>query len=275
MSDVKAILLDSGKNLITGSLAGFTAVGPTEFRIGSTAGFDPLKTDTDITGPLVFRGLSGLIQRRMIAFDTVRYTMTVTEKYGPFEIGNIVLFASHADGTSRALVKVVLPFKVTKRPSDPDVGATQPFPTPGARFTINVTIKHSIDADDVIVQVINPNYSSLPYFDTQFNIPPTLTNPYSVFAIHNDTRINTPVMVSKRADGSYWGIPFWQNLRSPKFGTIDGGTTGDGHLEDQGSFAWGYYYLTPNDLLDGVLGGTGYLQDNELGYVDIVGGSAY
>lgn len=275
MSDVKAVLLNSGKNLITGNLTGFTALGPTEFRIGNQAGFVPLKTETGPRGAMVFAGKSGLIQSRRLAEDTVRYTMTITEKYGPFDIGNIVMYASHADGMQRALFMVVLPFKVAKKVADPDAGSANPFPTPGSRFTINVTIKHSIEADDIIVEVIDPQFSSLPYFDTQFSVPPSITNPYATFVIHNDTRVNTPVLATKRGTGDYWGIPFFQNLRSPKFGVIDGGEMGDDHKEDQGSFAWGYFYLTPNDLLDGKIGGTGYIQDNDLGYVDVVGGVPY
>lgn len=275
MSDVSAILLQSGKKLITGALTGFTAIGPVKFRVGSLAGFEPDKLDTDIRGPLVFEGLAGLIQARQTADDTVRYTLTITEKFGPFDIGNIVLFASLGDGVEKALVSVVLPFSVKKYPADPDLGTTQPFPVPGSRFIVNITIKHSIDGDAVSVVVVPPEFSSLAYFDTEMTVPPSLVNPYSQFVIHNDSRTNTPTLGSKRADGSYWGIPFWQNLRSPKYGVIDGGRTGDGHKAEQGSFAWGYFYLTPDFDLSGQLGGTGYNQDNDLGYVDIVGGSPY
>lgn len=275
MADVLATLLDSGKFLLTGALTGFTALAPVKFRVGDLAGFTPDKGDSDIRGSLVFEGLSGLIQARQTAVDTVRYTLTITEAFGPFDIGNIVLFASLGDGVAKPFVSVVSPIRIKKKRSDPDVGATQPYPTPGSRFTINITIRHSIEGDDIVVEVVNPEFSSLPYFDTELNIPSSLVNPWSQFVIHNDTRVNTPVLASKRADGSYWGIPFWQNLRDPKFGTIDGGTVGDAHRLDQGSFLWGYYYLTPNDLLTGLVGGTGYIQDNALGYVDIVGGQAY
>lgn len=275
MADVKAVLLDSGKRLITGALTGFSALGPTKFRVGTSAAFEPLSTDTDITGGVVFEGLSGLIQSRRIADDTVRYTMVIPESYGPFQIGNIVMWASHSTGEEFPLVKVVLPFTVSKIVSDPDVGSQQPMPIPGNRFTINITIKHSIDADDVTVDVINPDFASLTFFDNEQNVPPPVLNPYFNFVVNFDTRTGTPSLVSQKDDGTQWGIPFWRNLRDPKFAVIDGGVVGDGRINDGHSFLWGYFYTTPNELLHGEVGGSGYVQDTEYGYAETVGGVAY
>ena len=275
MADVRAVVLNEGKTLVSGALAGFFAYGPTRFRVGTAAGFEPSSGDTDVRGRVVFTGLSGLIQRRKIAEDTVRYTLTITEKYGPFDIGNIVLFASAGDGPEKALISVVLPFTVKKEPSDPNLTASNPYPIPGSRFIVNITVKHTLDGGEAIVEIKNPNFSSLPYFDTEFSVPPALTNPYQQFTVHNDTRIDTPTLVTKRIDGSYWGIPFWQNYRSPKYGVIDGGVDGDDYTTEQGNFAWGYFYLTPDEVLDGQLGGSGYVQDNTLGYATVVGGASY
>lgn len=274
MADVKAVLLNDGKRLITGALAGFTGIAPVKFRVGDMAGFTPDVNDVDIRGQLVFEGLSGLMQARRLADDTVRYTLVITESYGPFYVGNIVMFAAHADNAPEALVSVVLPFKVKKTVSNPDIGALQPFPVPGSRLTINITIKHSIDGDDIVVQVVNPEFSSLPFFDLQTEVPPPAINPWSQFVIHNDTRLDTPTLITKRSDGTQWGIPFWQNFRSPKFGVIDGGTTGDNHKPNAGSFLWGYFYLTPNEYLKSIIGQSGYIQ-SELNYVGQVGGISY
>lgn len=274
MADVTAILLREGRRLLSGALAGMTGVGPTHFRVGPTAGFTPQDTDTDVRGGLAFEGKSGLIQIRMVAVDTVRYTMIITEAFGPFDIGNIVMYASNGDDNALPMFEVVLPFAVKKTRGDPDLNNATPFPSPGNRFTINVTIKHSLDGDDINIEVINPEFASLPVFDTQLNIPPAAINPWQQFVVHNDTRVNSPVVVSKDEAGQYWGIPFWQNLRSPKFGVIDGGVSGDNHLEEQGAFLWGYFYLTPNILLTGTLGSTGYIQDND-SYVGNIGGASY
>lgn len=274
-ADVKGLLLNDGKRLITGVLTGFSPIGPVKFRVGSTAGFTPNPNAVNVTGPLVFEGLTGLIQTRRIADDTVRYTMTIPESYGPFMIGNIVLYCAHVDNAPQALVQVILPFQVKKEKSNPDLANASPFPTPGNRFTINVTIRHSIESEEVTVEVINPEYSQLAYFDTQLEVPAPPLNPWGQFVVHRDTRMETPTLITKRSDGTYWGVPFWQNFRSPKFGVIDGGNTGDNHLGEPGSFLWGYFYLTPNSVLKGQIGGAGYIQDNNLGFTGTVGGESY
>lgn len=274
MADVKAILLNNGKRLLTGALTGFSAITPAKFRIGERAGFEPENTAVDVQGALVFEGLAGLMQVRRIADDTVRYTMMITENYGPFNIGNLVLYCAGADGVEQAMVHVVLPFTVRKELATPDLANPTPYPTPGSRFTINVTIRHSLEGDDIVVEVVNPEYSALPYYPTEQEIPASAINPWPQFVIHADTRIQTPTLVAKRSDGSYWGVPFWQNLRSPKFGVIDGGMVGDGHLGEFGSFLWGYYYLTPNSQLNGQVGGAGYITDLS-GYMATVGGMEY
>lgn len=275
MSDVESILLTAGKPLATGALAGFSAFGPTKFRVGAAANFAPNAAATDIRGSLVFEGKSGLMQTRMVAADTVRYTLTIPENYGPFDIGNVVMYASAADGKELPVVHVILPFAVSKMNANVDLDSASPYPIPGSRFVINITIKHSMESEIVKVQVISPNFSSLPTFDTQMNLPPSAVNPWQQAVIQNDTRLNTPTLISKAADGDYWGIPFWQNLRSPKYGVISGGSVGDGHKEDNSHYLFGYYYLTLNSDLAGILGGTGYKQDNDLGFVGVVGGVPY
>lgn len=272
--DVGAVLLDSGKRLITGALTGFTAIGPVKFRVGDLAGFTPDKTDTDIRGTLVFEGLAGLTQVRRIADDTVRYTLVITEQHGPFDMGNVVLFCSHADAEPSPMVSVVFPFKVRKNAGNVDLGDSLDVPTPGNRFTINITIKHSVEGEVVTVNVTDPQFSSLPFYATRYDIPAYALNPWGQFVVHNDDRIGTPTLVTKRSDGSYWGVPFWQNFRSPKFGIIDGGVAGDGRAADNLGYAWGNFYLTPEDLYDSALGGSGYTA-NPSSYVGVVGGASY
>lgn len=276
-ADVDAILLNDGKRLITGVFTGFTPMAPIKFRVGNAAGFATNPNAINISGSTVFEGGAALIQVRRIYDDTVRYTLIIPESVGPMEIGNIILYAAHADNVDapNALVQVVLPFRVKKEVSSPDLGNPNPFPSPGNRFVINITIRHSIEGDDVVVTVLNPEYSSLPSFPTQLDVPAAAINPWNQFVINLDDRTKTPTLVHKRSDGQYWGVPFWQNLRDPKFGVIDGGNTGDQHLPGNGSFLWGYFYTTPNNVLKGQIGGSGYIQDNNLGYVGTIGGLSY
>lgn len=274
MADTKAVLLNVGKRLITGALTGFSPIGPHSFRVGDSAGYEPSPNDTEIDGDEVFIGFAGLMQARRIAEDTVRYTLTIPESKGPFSIGNIVMYGTHYDNEPTPFIKVVLPFKVVKRVSNPDLSNPNPFPEPGNRFVVNITLKHSIAETTVNVTVTPQTFAGLPYYDTSLSVPPPLLNPYNQYVIHNHFNTNSPTIVVKAADGQSWGIAYMQNVRSPKFGIIDGGNGGDNHLASNYAYAWGQFYLTPNEYYSGQVGGSSYTDPND-SFMGTVGGLPY
>jgi hypothetical protein len=275
MADTKAVLLGVGKRLITGALTGFSPIGPHSFRVGDAAGFVPSVNDTDITGDDVFTGYAGLMQARRIADDTVRYTLTIPESKGPFSIGNIVMYGTHYDNEPTPFIKVVLPFKVVKRVSNPDLNNPNPFPEPGNRFVINITLKHSVTETIVSAVTVTPqNFAGLPFYDTSLSIPPPAMNPYNQYVVHNHFATNSPTIVVKKANGQSWGISYMQNIRSPKFGIIDGGNVGDNHLASNYAYAWGQFFLTPNEYYSGQIGGSSFT-DQDSSFLGSVGGLSF
>lgn len=274
MADIKAKFVEKGKRLITGALTGFSVMSIHSFQIGTDFGFEPSETDEVARGTVVFTGYSGLTQSKAITDDTVRHTILLPESIGPFPMGNLVLFGSHLDGTAIPFLSISLPFTVQKIRSDPNFNDTLAAPVPGSRFVIHVDIKHSIFGPVPSVTVVTAEYANLAFFDTEGKVPPPSLNPYSQFVVNYDTRTKSPAVVSKRSDGTYWGIAMFQNYRDPKFGILDGGVKGDEYSPTQYGFISGYFYTTPDSEYSATVGGAGY--DNGSSNEDqMVGGLPY
>lgn len=258
MSDIKAKFLNSGKRLITGALSGFSIVSIHSFQIGTDFGFEPSETDEVPRGNIVFTGYSGLTQSKALTDDTVRHTLLLPEGIGPFTMGNIIVSGTHLDNSAVPFLSISLPFAVEKIRGDPNLNDTMAAPIPGSRFVIHVDIKHSIFGPVPSVTVVTAEYANLSFFDTENSIPPPSLNPYSQFVVNHDTRTKSPALVSKRSDGTYWGIAMFQNYRDPKFGILDGGIEGDDYSPTQYGFISGYFYTTPDSEYVATVGGAGY-----------------
>lgn len=275
MSDVKGVLLNSGKQLITSTLTGFSVIAPHSFAIGTTYGFEPDATDTAPRGTVVYTGGASLVQARALSDDTARYVLTVPESEGPFDIGNIVFYGTMWDNQPIPMFSVVLPFAYKKEISASSASAGLVYPTPGNRFIINITIKHSLDVTQVNVTVTTPTFSSLAFFKDNNTYPPPALNPWTSFVLHNDTRTGSPALVTTRSDGVQWGVPFWQSIRSPKFGILDAGVSGDKYKQEGSpTYIWGQSYTTPAAHFRGVIGGSSYTM-GAANFLGNIGGATY
>lgn len=276
MAEIKAVISTPGKLLLTQALTGYKLFRPAAFHIGSVIGFDPSPTADEVAGPVVFRGDRLDIQARAMAADTARYVLTVAEGEGPFEIGNIMMFAENDDQTMIPFAFIVLPFVYQKTVADPNIPsvADSAVPIPGNRFVCNITIKHSIDATLMQVEVITPTFSSLASFRDLSVLPAPLLNQWDTFIIHDHEKTNSPSLATKRDDDTYWGVPFWQKLYHPDFGVIDGGRDGDGYKSDQSIYATGNTYLTPESKFRGRVGGGTYTTP-DTDFLGTVGGIPY
>lgn len=277
MADVKAVILTPGKALLTQALTGYKLFYPSRFDVAPNIGFIPSEGANIPNGPVVFSGNKNLIQARQMAVDTARFTLVIPEGEGPFQIGNIMMYAENDAGTVVPFAYIVLPFQYTKDISDPNlsnVPQNANVPIPGNRFVCNITIKHSITATSMSISIVTPTFSSLAFFDSMDRVPPPVLNPWTTFVSHDDERTNTPALLTRRNDDTYWGIPFWQNYRDPAFGTIDGGIIGDGYKARPEGYAWGNSYLTPNSKYSGTIGGSSYGTPNS-DYNSTVGGLPY
>lgn len=258
MSEIKAKFIEQGKRLLTGALSGFSVMSVHSFLIGTAFGFDPAETDEAPRGTHVFTGYSGLTQSKAIADDTVRHTILLPENIGPFQIGNLIVLGAHLDGTAIPFLSISLPFAIQKIRSDPNLNTPLAAPVPGSRFIIHVDIKHSIFGPVASVTVVTAEYANLSVYDTEGSVPTPALNPYSQFVVNYDTRTKSPAMVSKRSDGTYWGIAMFQNYRDPKFGVLDGGIRGDGYAPTQYGFITGYFYTTEDSEYSSTVGGQEY-----------------
>jgi hypothetical protein len=274
MADILASFLHTGKSLISGALTGFSAVSVHSFEIGNVAGFIPSSADTGLRGTKVFTGLSGLVASKQIEEDTVRHSLVIPESAGNFNMGNILVYGTNLDGVKIPFILVAFPFLIEKKRSEPNIENSLEPPTPGTRFIVNVEVKHSIFGETLSINVVSPEFSSLAFYDTEANVPATELNPYNQFMVNLDSRTGSPVMVSKKADGSYWGMPMTQNFRSPKFGIIDGGNSGDGYKPDPTPIISGGFYTSDPSEYAGTIGGASY--EHEFSNTDfVIGGINY
>ena len=275
MSDISATFLHKGKSLISGALTGFSTLSIYSFKVGDTAGFTPSPDEVDIRGNKVFTGYPGLVQSKQIEDDTVRHTLVIPENAGPFTMGNVFIYAYNLDGIEVPFMAISFPFAVKKIRSDPQLDNSLSVPTPGTRFVINVEIKHSIFGEVLAVNVVSPEYSSLAFFDTESSVPPSNINPHNQFVVNRDTRVGAPVLVSKKSDGSLWGTPLNQDFRSPKFGILDGGNSGDNYLPNPIPVLSGALYTTDTDEFGGQIGGMPYNHEYNGNVDSSVGGTSY
>jgi hypothetical protein len=259
---VKSILLNKGRELVDAALTGRARYAPYAFKLGSSVNFTPAKTETDVTGATVFTGGPELIQARATSQGTVRYSMTLPEGSGPFDFGNIVLFANTSDGQALPLIKIALPFLVRKEPATTTLDPDNPYPRPGDRMVITAYIVQNIEDSDgvpsITVTVTAPASAGLPMFDDESTLPPPVSQPWNQFVIQKHSLTGTPVIGTKDANDTYWGSPLRQNLRDPNFGVNHGGYAGQGYSAPTNTWAWGHKYETADIKFSGQIGGYGY-----------------
>lgn len=274
-AETTAIILNRGKELLGGAASGFSRFAAHSFNLGSTAGYTPVATDTNVRGSIVYTGHAGLVQSRMVDRDTVTFTMLVPEGVGPFSFGSVVLFGNAFDGSPLPFIEIAFPYTIDKVIADPNIGAGTPFPKPGSRLMISVTFKISTASAGtaVTVSVVAPQFNNLPSFEDEMSLPPPLAQPWNQFIVQRHTVLKNPVLATKRADASQWGMPLFDNLRSPRFGFIDGGVMGDKYQAEGCNWLFGQRYDTPAEYFQGQVGGASYTtlvaipEENTLGAV--------
>lgn len=274
---VKATILNAGKTLVNGALTGYSKFAPHSFLLGSGSGHDVDKDRTTVVGSLAFTGTTELITARQIADDTVRYTMTIPEGVGPITFGSVILNAVGFDGRVLPYIEISLPFTFTKEVADPIVGNGNPFPKPGSRLIITAIVKHTVvesDSDTIQVIVTAPSFANMAFFDNEFNLPSPESQPWNQFVLTNHTNVGAPVLVTKRADSTYWGVPYLQSIHHPRFGHYDGGDRGDNYQTNQHRWVWSRNYRTPKTSYKGQVGGYGY-KTLTISSPSVIGGSSY
>lgn len=275
--EVKAVIKTEGQALIGGAHSGYSRFAPHSFKLGSGFGYTPVMGGNAPNGTVVFTGDASMMSVKLITANTVRYTLTVPEGVGPFDFGSVVLYANAFDGTPLAFLEAALPFSIPKVVADPNLSNATPFPKPGSRLVISFFHSWNPVTDDSSVTVVvqAPAYANIPKFDSDANLPAPSLNPWEQFVLDNHSLTGSPAIVTKRSDGSYWGLPLEQNVMSPRFGVLSGGFSGDGYVNDQRGYAWGHKYTTPNDAYKGQVGGMGYTTGVSSPEPTVLGGAGY
>lgn len=265
-------ILDKGKVIISNAITGLATSYATGFRIGDLAAFDIITSETGPRGTVVFEGSTQDIAVTRIAIDTVRFVCSITEGVGPFTMGNLVLYMQDDKGDSVPFIMVAFPKQVVKTPSNDQV-TTDGYTLPGSRFAVAIHVKHSDEATDVVVEILPPDYSSLPSFATENDVPPGNALTYKQYVVNYDTRVKTPVMFAVDEDNTRWGNPFYQQLRDPRFGQLDGGVDGEGYGGEAAEIVFGMFYTTEDrDFTVNPVGGSTYTDSSIL---QTVGGATY
>lgn len=269
---LKGRLLDSGLGIFSNALLGLATNYASGFKIGDTYGFEVDKTEIAPRGNIVFEGKTGDIAATRIAIDTVRFVCSISESFGPFYMGNLVLYMQDDDGNEVPFVMVAFPQQVLKTPSADQV-TTDGFQVPGSRFAVAIHVKHGDEADDVTVIILPPDYSSLPTFATELEVPPGNALTYKQFVVSYDTRAKTPVMYTVDENNVRWGIPFTQQIMDPRFGQLDGGVDGEGYGGEPDEIVFGMWYTTnEQDFSNNPVGGASYTDSDNL---KVLGGATY
>lgn len=265
-------VLNAGKHILTNALVGLATSYAAGFDVGDAYGFVLDPADTAVRGNIVYQGSTHDIAVLRVAEDTVRFTCSITEGLGPFQVGNLILFMQDENSNAVPFVEVVLPFPVIKQPSADQV-TTSGVVLPGTRFAISITVKLTDQADNVVVEILPPDYSSLPSFGSELDVPPAAAMTFKQYVINYDSRVKTPVLYTIDENNVRWGIPFYQQMRDPRFGQLDGGMDGEGYGGEADELVFGMWYTTPAaSYTVNPVGGAKYTDGDQL---NTIGGATY
>lgn len=253
-------LLDAGKNALALALASGGKLRVTEFRVGRAANFAPTGVGANVTPNVAFTGDASMINTGVVNSDQIRYVVTIPEQYGPFDVGNIMLFLDDGKGGKVPFLWGVNAVPIPKYKNDPPRSI-------GNRATFTLTAKYTNISEAVNLQVVAPQYSSVINYPDEEGLAPASMTGFNQAIIQNHTSIGRPLLAIRReVDNAWFMTSLTQRLDDPNFGQIDGGEIGDGYLPYQGEFSAGGFYRTPtpsfNEYLDG---GDGWAPDAQEG----------
>lgn len=272
MPTISAVLLTTGKQLITQALVGRTPVTPTRFEVGDSYGYTPdPDLDTTIHGNLVHTGGEVDIRATVLTDNTARYELTINENYGIFEVGNLILYGMDEDDNEYPYVHLALPVPITKTQALNVLPLPSDYVNPGNRLVFNIQITHSDLATIASVTVVTPAYSSLAVFENSGAIPNAGVLTWEQVVSAFDTRTNTPVLVSRDSSNGLWAHPFFQHIGDPMLGSVNGGVDGFGYGPNPTDLLFGHFYTTPDAEYVDTYGGGTYTVDP----VEIIGGASY
>jgi len=253
---MQSILLNTGKAALARAVAEGRKLKVAAYRIGQAANFTPVVTDINVKPTSVYQGDAATVSTSLINQDEVRYTLTLIEPIGPFNVGNIMLFLADDVGGSNTLIPYlfgVLPTAVAKYKNNPPASI-------GNRLVFNMTAKYTNVSEAFELKIVTPLYASLPNYRDEYDLPAPGSASYQQMILQNNTRTGTPaVAVRREMDNAFFIAPFMQRLDDPGFGGLRGGVVGDRYLPFYGNYyAGGLYNMPTAAFTDNLDGGDGW-----------------
>lgn len=258
MSEIRIVYLNQGPGTLLDRAIDLFGVDIHSFIIGDAVDFVTNPAETAPRGNITFTGDRSLIQIKYLNNDKdLRISLVIPEEYNGMDVGNIVVYAKHR-GAVVPIISIVLPNIVKKEAVFPDVEPSTNFKYPGTRLIISLTVKY-VDQqpfDDVTINVVSPEFSNLPFYGHSADVPAGNLNPYQQFIVNVlDNAGGMPGLVTKDLNDSYWTSPLWQDIDSPKFGVLDGGSGSDGYELDRTKWLFGGWFITPDAKFTAVISG--------------------
>lgn len=155
-------------------------ISVTKVRIGSAL-ITPSTSMTDVTD-FVWEGGSEYIQYQVVDSRTFMFKITLDESIGDFLIGNVGLFME--DGTMLTITGLLT--QVMKLQNNP--------PQVGNRHVFCIPITLSGVSGLINVSVIVPDECSIPFVQTERDLPPVNSAAYSVYEIMYHTILQVPCL---------------------------------------------------------------------------------
>jgi len=236
---MQTVLLDSGKSALARAIAEGNKLKVGYFRVGLAANFQPSVAATNVAPTSMYEGTAAVIDTSLSNGDEVRYTVTLLEPVGPFNVGNIMLFLQGDSGEKIPYLYGVLPIAVPKYKSNPPA-------TIGNRLVFNMTAKYTNVSEAFELTVVTPVFASLPNYRDEHDLPQPALATYQQSILQNNTNTGAPALAVRREiDNSWFMQPNFQRLDDPDFGAMKGGVVGDNYLPFYGDYYSGGVYITP------------------------------
>jgi hypothetical protein len=213
-------ILNDGKLAIGQGLVQAKRLKPYNFVVGNAYNFTPTEDATVPSGDIVFTGTKSLIAGSILTKDTFRFSLTLPETAGDFDVGNIMLYVQSDDGTIFPFIWVVSKIPYPKK-------AVQGTNV-GDRYVFNF-IEKIINANDILaITVQNPALASLAGYRTELELPSPSQALFQQFYVQEPLYSPVPFIGARRSiDNSYWGMPLYSRLGDPFFGVLDSGRAGE------------------------------------------------
>lgn len=238
---MQSILLNAGKSALARAIAEGRKLKVVAFRIGQAANFTPVVNGINPSPTIIYSGDASAVKSSLINEDEIRYTVTLIEPIGSFNVGNIMLFLGDEKqpGVLIPYLHGVLPVPLPKYKQQ---GTT----TIGNRLDINITAKYTNVSEAFTLNVTPSSLSSLPNYRDEFDLPIPSQAVHQQVVLQNTTPTGAPsIIVRREIDDSYYALTFFQRLDDPNFGGLAGGVAGDNYAPFFGEYIAGGLFKYP------------------------------